>query len=115
MPKKQSKRARQSSNGSDSSTASSKPEPTWVEDVFEGKLTTETRCLFCETVKKTDEPFLNLSVEVGQNASLTSCTFSGAGGWGVGGGPRLSLPPLHHTRVSHADLCTCNPLHVLVR
>jgi ubiquitin carboxyl-terminal hydrolase 12/46 len=80
VPKKQSKRARQSSHGSDSSTASSKPEPTWVEDVFEGKLTTETRCLFCESVKKTDEPFLNLSVEVGQNASLTSClkSFSAA-------------------------------------
>ena len=80
VPKKQSRRARQSSHGSDStcsSTASGKPEPTWVEDVFEGKLTTETRCLLCETVKKTDEPFLNLSVEVGQNASLTSCTLGG--------------------------------------
>lgn len=28
----------------------SKPEPTWIHDIFQGTLTNETRCLNCETV-----------------------------------------------------------------
>lgn len=27
-----------------------KPEPTWVEELFQGTFTNETRCLNCETV-----------------------------------------------------------------
>lgn len=30
----------------------SKPEPTWIHDIFQGTLTNETRCLNCETVSK---------------------------------------------------------------
>ncbi|KAG8178581.1 hypothetical protein JTE90_021002 [Oedothorax gibbosus] len=51
----------------------SKPEPTWVHDIFQGTLTNETRCLNCETVSSKDEDFLDLSVDVNQNTSITHC------------------------------------------
>jgi ubiquitin carboxyl-terminal hydrolase 12/46 len=52
-----------------------KPElkQTWVEKLFEGRLRTETRCLCCETVQTRDEPFINLSVPISQNTSITGC------------------------------------------
>lgn len=50
-----------------------KTEPTWVHDIFEGILTNETRCLCCETVSSKDESFLDLSVDVEQNTSITHC------------------------------------------
>ncbi|XP_035218742.1 ubiquitin carboxyl-terminal hydrolase 46-like isoform X2 [Stegodyphus dumicola] len=51
----------------------SKAEPTWVHDIFQGTLTNETRCLNCETVSSKDEDFLDLSVDVNQNTSITHC------------------------------------------
>lgn len=51
----------------------SKPEPTWIHDIFQGTLTNETRCLNCETVSSKDEDFLDLSVDVNQNTSITHC------------------------------------------
>jgi len=59
------------SSGS-SSTTGGTPR-TWVHSIFEGVLTNETRCLTCETVRTRDECFLDLSVDVEQNSSLTSC------------------------------------------
>ncbi|MEQ2197972.1 Ubiquitin carboxyl-terminal hydrolase 46, partial [Xenoophorus captivus] len=50
-----------------------KAEPTWVHDIFQGTLTNETRCLNCETVSSKDEDFLDLSVDVEQNTSITHC------------------------------------------
>ena len=51
---------------------------TWVADLFEGKFSSETKCLGCETVTRREEPFWDLSVELEQNYSLSSClrTFS---------------------------------------
>ncbi|CAI8046772.1 Ubiquitin carboxyl-terminal hydrolase 46 [Geodia barretti] len=51
---------------------------TWIQDIFQGTLTNETRCLVCETVRSKDEDFLDLSVDIEQNTSLTHClkTFS---------------------------------------
>eukprot|EP00123_Amoebidium_parasiticum_P004565 comp15853_c0_seq1/m.13180 comp15853_c0_seq1/g.13180 ORF comp15853_c0_seq1/g.13180 comp15853_c0_seq1/m.13180 type:complete len:493 (-) comp15853_c0_seq1:268-1746(-) len=46
---------------------------TWVQDIFEGVLTNETRCLSCETVSSKDECFLDLSVDIEQNSSITKC------------------------------------------
>ncbi|XP_066287445.1 ubiquitin carboxyl-terminal hydrolase 46 isoform X1 [Branchiostoma lanceolatum] len=57
-------------NGTDNST---KADPTWVHDIFQGTLTNETRCLCCETVSSKDEDFLDLSVDVDQNTSITHC------------------------------------------
>lgn len=47
--------------------------PTWVHEIFQGTLTNETRCLNCETVSSKDEDFLDLSVDVEQNTSITHC------------------------------------------
>lgn len=58
-------------NSLDSNT--SKSEPTWVHDIFQGTLTNETRCLNCETISSKDEDFLDLSVDVDQNTSITHC------------------------------------------
>ncbi|VDN06697.1 unnamed protein product, partial [Thelazia callipaeda] len=52
---------------------SSKCDATWIQEIFQGTLTNETRCLNCETVSSKDEDFLDLSVDVEQNASITHC------------------------------------------
>jgi ubiquitin carboxyl-terminal hydrolase 9/13 len=45
----------------------------WVHDIFEGRLTSETRCLTCETTSQRDEPFLDLSVDLSPHTSVTAC------------------------------------------
>jgi len=54
-------------------TDSKKPETTWVHELFQGQLTNETKCLNCETVSSKDETFLDLSVDVENNTSITHC------------------------------------------
>uniref|UniRef100_A0ACD5Z0T4 Uncharacterized protein n=1 Tax=Avena sativa TaxID=4498 RepID=A0ACD5Z0T4_AVESA len=49
------------------------PMVTWVHKNFQGILTNETKCLMCETVTAKDETFLDLSIDIEQNSSLTSC------------------------------------------
>ncbi|KAJ7754999.1 hypothetical protein DFH07DRAFT_822500 [Mycena maculata] len=46
---------------------------TLVHKLFEGILTSETRCLTCENVSSRDESFLDLSIDIEQNASVTAC------------------------------------------
>ncbi|XP_074595587.1 ubiquitin-specific protease 12/46 [Brevipalpus obovatus] len=45
----------------------------WIRDIFQGTLTNETRCLNCESLSSKDEDFLDLSVEIQQNTSITHC------------------------------------------
>lgn len=52
---------------------SGRPDVSWVQEIFQGTLTNETRCLSCDTVSSKDEDFLDLSVDVEQNASITHC------------------------------------------
>jgi ubiquitin carboxyl-terminal hydrolase 12/46 len=54
------------------------PVSTWIHDIFQGTLTNQTRCLWCETVTSRQESFLDLSLDVEQNSSISSClkTFS---------------------------------------
>lgn len=61
--------------GESASSNSSSPntEPTWVQDIFQGVLTSETRCLNCETISSKDENFFDLQVDVDQNTSITHC------------------------------------------
>lgn len=47
--------------------------PTWVHELFQGTLTNETKCMNCETVSSKDEDFLDLSVDVEQNTSISHC------------------------------------------
>lgn len=60
-----------SDTGSSNSSASS--DPTWVHEIFQGVLTSETRCLNCETISSKDENFFDLQVDVDQNTSITHC------------------------------------------
>ncbi|XP_016901789.1 ubiquitin carboxyl-terminal hydrolase 3 isoform X6 [Cucumis melo] len=53
--------------------AQKEPLVTWVHKNFQGLLTNETRCLRCETVTARDETFLDLSLDIEQNSSITSC------------------------------------------
>ncbi|CAK5264463.1 unnamed protein product [Mycena citricolor] len=46
---------------------------TLVHKLFEGVLTSETKCLTCENVSSRDESFLDLSIDIEQNASVTAC------------------------------------------
>lgn len=57
----------------DNNVVHTKPDPTWVHEIFQGTLTNETRCLNCESVSSKDEDFLDLSVDVLQNTSITHC------------------------------------------
>ncbi|KOS22495.1 putative ubiquitin carboxyl-terminal hydrolase creB [Escovopsis weberi] len=49
------------------------PATGWVHDIFEGLLTSETKCLTCETASQRDETFLDLSIDLEQHSSVTSC------------------------------------------
>lgn len=44
-----------------------------IHDLFEGLISSETRCLTCETTSKREEVFLDLSVDLGEYNSVTSC------------------------------------------
>lgn len=46
---------------------------TCVHRLFQGLLTNETRCLMCETVTSRDEAFLDLSINISPDTSLSSC------------------------------------------
>ncbi|KAJ2507691.1 hypothetical protein H4217_008732, partial [Coemansia sp. RSA 1939] len=53
---------------------SSKPRgKTWVQTLFEGLLTNETRCLSCENITSRDETMLDVSVDIHENTSVTNC------------------------------------------
>jgi len=49
------------------------PGTRWVHEIFEGVLTSETKCLTCETASQRDETFLDLSIDLEQHSSVTSC------------------------------------------
>lgn len=72
-------KAKTSSNGvsvgesAPNTSTTSSSEPTWVHEIFQGVLTSETRCLNCETISSKDENFFDLQVDVDQNTSITHC------------------------------------------
>ncbi|POR36691.1 Putative ubiquitin carboxyl-terminal hydrolase creB [Tolypocladium paradoxum] len=55
------------------STGYHSPGTGWVHDIFEGVLTSETKCLTCETASQRDETFLDLSIDLEEHSSVTSC------------------------------------------
>jgi ubiquitin carboxyl-terminal hydrolase 9/13 len=57
----------------ETSPAGSQMHSGWVHELFEGTLTSETRCLTCENTSQRDEAFLDLSVDLEQHSSVTSC------------------------------------------
>ncbi|KAI8875883.1 cysteine proteinase, partial [Backusella circina FSU 941] len=62
-----------SSKHSNQTETSSTLKPTWVHQLFEGVFSNETKCLSCETVTSRDECFMDLSIDVEMNSSITSC------------------------------------------
>lgn len=67
-------------NGTSTAIAKTQGSPTiglpgtgWVHDIFEGVLTSETKCLTCETTSQRDETFLDLSIDLEEHSSVTSC------------------------------------------
>ncbi|KAL1923143.1 uncharacterized protein VTP21DRAFT_9519 [Calcarisporiella thermophila] len=46
---------------------------TWIHDLFAGILTNEIKCLTCESVTSRDETFLDISIDIEQHTSVTSC------------------------------------------
>ncbi|SPN96696.1 related to carbon catabolite repression protein CREB [Cephalotrichum gorgonifer] len=59
--------------GASNALMSSMPATGWVHDTFEGLLTSETKCLTCETASQRDETFLDLSIDLEEHSSVTSC------------------------------------------
>ncbi|KAI5867075.1 cysteine proteinase [Durotheca rogersii] len=59
--------AKTTSNGTNS------PGTGWVHNIFEGVLTSETKCLTCETTSRRDETFLDLSIDLEEHTSVTAC------------------------------------------
>ena len=57
----------------DDATNHRAPITTWIHEIFQGHLTNETECLWCENVTRRDEAFLDLSLDVEQNASVSAC------------------------------------------
>jgi ubiquitin carboxyl-terminal hydrolase 9/13 len=55
------------------SSGTRSPGTGWVHEIFEGVLTSETKCLTCETASQRDETFLDLSIDLEQHSSVTSC------------------------------------------
>ena len=49
-----------------------KPVKTWIHDIFEGGLTNQTQCLWCENVTSRHEAFMDLSLDIEQNA-VSAC------------------------------------------
>lgn len=45
---------------------------TWIQDIFQGTLVNQTKCLACQTVTSRTEPFIDLSVDIFPNISLYS-------------------------------------------
>lgn len=48
-------------------------EKVWVQKLFEGQLTNEIKCLTCEKTTNRAESFMDLSLDIEQNSSVTSC------------------------------------------
>ena len=58
---------------SETSSTDQKPNSRWLHELFEGTLTSETRCMTCEHSSFRDEAFLDLSVDLDVFSSVTSC------------------------------------------
>ena len=61
------------STASSASSTTASPTVSWVQSLFEGTLTNLTSCLRCGSVSERDESFLDLSVDLLEHQSLSSC------------------------------------------
>jgi hypothetical protein len=49
------------------------PVRTWVHELFQGTLTNQTRCSWCEAVTNREESYLDLSLDIAHHASVGAC------------------------------------------
>lgn len=54
-------------------SSTSRDDSRWIHELFEGSLTSETKCLTCESVSRRHESFLDLSIDLERNSSVTAC------------------------------------------
>lgn len=47
--------------------------PTLIQEIFQGLQTTETKCMTCENTTSREEPFLDLSIDIERNSSISHC------------------------------------------
>jgi hypothetical protein len=80
-------------------------QPTWVHDIFQGWLVSETRCLQCETITRREESFMDLSLEIDHNTSLTSCLKQFRCGAGVQAGVWAQQLQWFHRYLGSSMLC----------
>jgi ubiquitin C-terminal hydrolase len=45
----------------------------FIQRLFQGTLSNETKCLLCETITHRDEQFLDLSIDIQPQSSVTAC------------------------------------------
>ncbi|KAJ3053265.1 Ubiquitin carboxyl-terminal hydrolase 46, partial [Rhizoclosmatium hyalinum] len=69
IPKEDTKGVETSSNKNTKAMAPA----TWIHSLFEGLLSNETKCLTCETTTTRTEPFLDLSIDISQHSSISTC------------------------------------------
>lgn len=63
----------ETSSVASTSTMTSGTAAGWIHDLFEGLLSSETKCLTCENVSRRNEQFMDLSIDLEKNSSVTSC------------------------------------------
>ncbi|KAL6772132.1 hypothetical protein ACKKBG_A29055 [Auxenochlorella protothecoides x Auxenochlorella symbiontica] len=61
------------STASEAASAQAQEPRTWLQEIFQGRLVNQTRCLCCETVTSREEDMFDLSLEIEPNCSVTSC------------------------------------------
>lgn len=63
----------ETSSAASTDTMTSATAAGWIHDLFEGLLSSETKCLTCENVSRRNEQFMDLSIDLEKNSSVTSC------------------------------------------
>lgn len=58
---------------SDTTSSTTSTSQSWVHNLFEGLLVSETRCLTCETISSREETFMDLSLDLTVHSSVSAC------------------------------------------
>eukprot|EP00253_Pinus_taeda_P008829 PITA_08829 len=85
-----------------------------IRQIFGGTFTNETRCLCCESVTRREEPFIDLSVEIQQNYSLSSCVNALSAVEKLGGKDKYWCDNCRHLQEAEKRLKIKSPPQVLI-
>lgn len=98
----------------DAGAADGSRRASFVQELFEGVLTNETRCLRCESTTSRDETFLDLSVDVTQNSSISQCFANFCAVERLAGGNKFFCDACNTLQEAHKSLHVKRAPHVLV-